>query len=48
MVSEFLSAGGPVDDLIVKIGCQFFGCPVNKTKQGPLQDRVELRDGIYM
>ena len=38
MIHEFLDAGGPPDDLIVKIGCQFFGCPVGKSTQGPLQE----------
>jgi len=39
LVSEFLEAGGPADDLIVKIGCQFFGCPVgSKASQGPISE----------
>ncbi|CAL1153764.1 unnamed protein product [Cladocopium goreaui] len=38
LIHEFLDAGGPPDDLIVKIGCQFFGCPVGKSTQGPLQE----------
>ena len=42
LVADFLAAGGPPDDVIVKIGQQFFGCPVAKANQGPIQDmRVE-------
>ena len=37
LVAEFLHAGGPADDLIVKIGAQFFGCPLGKSR-GPVGD----------
>lgn len=38
LLSEFLTSGGPKDDLIVKIGGQFFGWAVDKSHQGPHED----------
>ena len=38
VVKDFIDAGGATDDLIVRIGTQFFGCPAAKTSQGPVED----------
>ena len=38
VVKDFIDAGGATDDLIVRIGTHFFGCPVGKSSQGPLED----------
>ena len=48
LVQDFVAAGGPSDDLIVKIGGQFFGCPMDKSKQvqysSPLLEVFTLLD----